>query len=124
MRDTILVHGLEFTARHGVYPEERRDGRRFCVDLEAQVAVVEAGRSDALHDTVDYRDLCRIVLEVANGPSVHLIERLVEEICARILAELPAVERIRLTLQKYATGVPGDPAWVGLRVERSRAPAS
>lgn len=120
MYDTILVRNLEFTGFHGVYEEERREGRRFAVDIEAQTTVVQAGRSDALDDTVDYRDLARLVLEVAQGESRFLIEKLAAEMCRRILEELPAVHHVRLTLRKHATGVPGDPDWVGLRVERGR----
>lgn len=118
--DTILVHNLEFVGFHGVYDEERAEGRRFAIDLEARVRTAPAGRSDVLQDTVDYRDLARIVLEVAGGPSLHLIEALAERIGDRILAELPAVERVDLTLRKFATGVPGDPDWVGLRISRQR----
>ena len=118
--DRILVHDLEFVGRHGVYPEERSEGRRFAVDIEATVALREAGLSDTLGDTVDYRDLANIVLEVAYGPSFHLIEAMAETICARVFSELPAVQGLRLRLRKFATGVPGDPAWVGLEIERSR----
>ncbi|TVR01735.1 MAG: dihydroneopterin aldolase [Deltaproteobacteria bacterium] len=119
-RDTILVHNLEFVGHHGVYDEERHEGRRFAVDIAAHVETRGAGSSDRLGDTVDYRDLARIVLEVADGPSRHLIETLAEESCTRILDELPSVRQVELTIRKYATGVPGDPDWVGLRILRCR----
>lgn len=121
MTDRILVHNLEFVGHHGVYDEEREEGRRFAVDIAASTRTAAAGESDRLGDTVDYRDLTRIVLDVARGPSVHLIETLVEEICRRILTDLPAVEAVDLTLRKFATGVPGDPDWVGLQVRRTRS---
>lgn len=120
MSDTILVRGLEFLAYHGVYPEERRDGRNFSVDIDAEVSIAPAGQSDDLADTVDYRDLCRIVLEVAQGPSVLLIEKLAEDICGRLLGEIGALKSVRLTIRKFATGVPGEPRWVGLQVYRQR----
>ncbi|MCA8967763.1 MAG: dihydroneopterin aldolase, partial [Planctomycetes bacterium] len=53
MSDIIRIHDLRRLARHGVYDEERAEGRRFAVDVEATVATAEAGRSDALGDTVD-----------------------------------------------------------------------
>ena len=118
--NTILVHNLDFVGLHGVYEEERIEGRRFAIDIEAIVSAAPAGKSDPLDDTVDYRDLARIALEVGRGPSVHLIERLAEQICERIFAEIAAVAHLTLTIRKYATGVPGAPEWVGLRVERAR----
>ena len=117
--DRILVHNLQFVGKHGVYEEERREGRSFALDIEADVATVEAGNSDELVDTVDYRDLARIALEVGHGPSMHLIEAMGERICSRILSELGGVQRVKLTIRKFATGVPGDPDWVGIVIERS-----
>ena len=118
--DTIAVHDLELRGRHGVYDEERSEGRRFAFDVEVDVPAGSLGAGDALGRTVDYRDIAQIVVAVVDGPSVHLIETLAEDICGRILAELP-VERVRLAIRKFATGVPGDPAWVGVRVERAQA---
>ncbi|MFT6395294.1 MAG: dihydroneopterin aldolase [Bradymonadia bacterium] len=118
--DTIAVHNLEIRGRHGVYEEERAEGRRFAFDAEVDVPAQSAGTTDALGRTVDYRDIAQIIVDVVDGPSVHLIETLAEEICARVLKEL-SVERVRLAIRKYATGVPGDPEWVGLRIEREQA---
>ncbi len=117
--DTITVHELEIRGCHGVYEEERVEGRRFSFDAEVDIPAGSLGVSDELGRTVDYRDVAKVIVEVVDGPSVHLIETLAEEICARILAELP-VERVRLSVRKFATGVPGDPAWVGVRMERSQ----
>ena len=66
----IFVEGLQFDGRHGVFEEERRDGRRFCVDLWVDVDVTP---TDELATTLDYRTLAAIVLEVAHGPSVALM---------------------------------------------------
>lgn len=120
MSDIIRIHDLRRLARHGVYDEERAEGRRFAVDVEATVATAEAGRSDALGDTVDYTALAGIVVDVLDGPSMHLIEALAQRMCDRMFAEHPRVEHVRLNLRKVATDVPGDPAWVGLTIERTR----
>lgn len=120
--DTILVEDLEFLAYHGVYDEERAEGRRFRVDVEVDVpALVQAGATDDLAETLDYREVAGVVEEVFTGPSVQLIERLAEEVCGRLLARLASVVTVRLTIRKAATGVPGDPRWVGVRVARHRA---
>ena len=53
---------------------------------------------------------------------MHLIETLADEISSRVLDELPPVLAVRIELRKYATGVPGDPEWVGICIERKRTP--
>ncbi len=118
--DTILVHNLELIGRHGVYDEERADGRRFAFDVEVDVPAGSMGGGDALGETLDYRQIAEIVVRVIEGPSVHLIETLAERICGEVLRTLP-VMAVRLRVRKYATGVPGEPEWVGFNVERRRA---
>ena len=115
--DTILVHNLEISGRHGVFAEERAEGRRFVFCAEVDVVAGEIGRDDTLQNTIDYRTIAAVIVEVVQGPSVHLIETLGDEICARLMSRLP-IEAVRLEIKKFATGVPGDPEWVGLRVER------
>jgi 7,8-dihydroneopterin aldolase/epimerase/oxygenase len=121
--DTIEVLGLEFLGKHGVYDDERRDGRHYTVDLEADVARADGGGVDAIGQTLDYRDLAQIVVDVMAGPSVHLIETLGQTICARVLGEQSAVLRVRVHIRKRATGVPGDPVSVGVRFRRAREDA-
>jgi dihydroneopterin aldolase len=121
--DTIEVLGLGFLGKHGVYDDERRDGRHYTVDIEADVARADGGGIDALGETLDYRDLAQIVVDVMSGPSVHLIETLGETICTRVLSERRTVLRVRVHIRKRATGVPGDPASVGVRFRRSREDA-
>jgi dihydroneopterin aldolase len=117
----IFVEQLEFVGRHGVYEEERREGRRFQVDLEVVTDAGGAQHTDSLSETVDYRGLAEIIVNVGRGDSFELIERLAEEILARIFDTFDGVEHARITIRKFATGVPGSPAAVGVTLERDGA---
>jgi dihydroneopterin aldolase len=121
--DTIAIHNLEIVARHGVYDDERTEGRRFAFDVEADLRPRDPAAPDEILATVDYRDLAAAVLRAAQGPSRHLIETLAEQIAADVLAD-PRVSRVRVRVRKYATGVPGAPEWVGLAIARSRSAAA
>jgi dihydroneopterin aldolase len=117
----IFVERLEFVGAHGVYEEERVEGRRFIVDLWAEVGEgLIGGQSDALEHTLDYRALAEVVLSVGSGPSCALVERMAAEMIARTFALDPHVERAGVTIRKLATGVPGAPAAVGVELVRSR----
>lgn len=118
--DQIHVRGLTLVAPHGVYDEERREGRQFRVDLDAHVPIAQAGKQDALLKTVDYRVLCEAILTVLNGPSKSLIESLATEIVDEVFLCAPTVERVRVTVWKRALGVPGDPQEVGVTIDRQR----
>jgi dihydroneopterin aldolase len=117
----IFVERLEFVGAHGVYEEERREGRRFVVDLWADVGAGLTGDvSDRLDHTLDYRALAQIILDVGAGPSRHLVERMAALMLDATFALSPHVQRAGVTIRKYATGVPGDPACVGVSFERDR----
>lgn len=118
--DQIHIRGLHVVAPHGVYQEERDEGRAFTVDLDAFISVREAGRNDALQQTVDYRDLSSAILRVLGGPSRSLIEALAEEICEEALRTVDVIDGVRVTVWKRAKGVPGDPERVGVTIERHR----
>ncbi len=118
----VFVQNLEFSGRHGVYEEERRDGRRFEVDLSAVLDEdsASAADTDQLGDTLDYRRLAELILEFGHGPSCLLVERLAEQILSALLERYPEVVSGSITIRKYATGVPGNPQCVGVQLERSR----
>ncbi len=116
----IFVENLEFVGAHGVYEEERVEGRRFKVDLEVEVSDAESSVTDDLGDTLDYRELAGIVVEVAQGPSRALIEKLAGKILTIVFARCPQVKWARVRIKKAATGVPGNPEYVGVELERTR----
>ena len=113
----VFVESLQCRARHGVYDEERQDGREFVVDVSAEVELGDL--DDRIDLALDYRDLARIVVEHMDGPSVHLVETLAHRILGNVL-DLPGVQRGEITIRKRADGVPGDPEFVGISMSRSR----
>ncbi len=120
----IFVEGLEFVAAHGVYEEERREGRRFSVDIAVTLDDLRSTSSDHLEQTLDYRGLAEIVLEVAHGESHSLVEWLAGEMSRRVLERHQAVRDVTVTLRKFAIGVPGDPACVGVTLHTKREASS
>lgn len=118
--DQILVEGLAFVGRHGVFAHERRDGCRFSVDLVLHVDTRAAAASDKLGDTLDYAKAAETVIKVGTGESRHLIEALGERICAALLARFETLVRVELTLRKLAPPLDGRPTAVGLRLDRTR----
>lgn len=117
----IFVEQLEFIGAHGVYEQERREGRRFCVDLWVEVdsKAASGAHTDQLDGTVDYRGLAEVVLEVGEDESYRLIERMGDEILKRLFDRFDQLLEAELTIRKFATGVPGAPGCVGVQMKRS-----
>jgi dihydroneopterin aldolase len=97
--DRILMEGMAFFGRHGVFPAERELGARFTVDVELEGDLRAAGASDRLDDTVNYARAYELVREVVEGEPCHLLEAVAERIAGRLL-QLPRVERATVRVRK------------------------
>jgi dihydroneopterin aldolase len=119
MTDLITLRGLRAFGRHGVLPEERRDGQEFVVDVELSVDTAYAAETDDLNRTVDYSAVAREVVAIVSGDPVDLIETLAERLATACLTR-PAVAAVRVTVHKpqAPVGVPFDDVTVS--IERPR----
>jgi dihydroneopterin aldolase len=97
--DRILMEGMAFFGRHGVFPAERELGARFTVDVELEGDLHAAGRSDRLDDTIDYTRAYELIREVVEGEPCRLLETVAERITERLL-QLPRVQRATVRVHK------------------------
>ena len=114
----IEVHGLELFGYHGVGEEERERGQRFVFDLDL-VADDAGARTDALADTVDYRDVVSCVRAVSDGRAFTLLEALAAAV-ADALLERFALARVRVRVRKPDVRLEAPVAHTAATVERSR----
>lgn len=121
--DTVAVRGIRARGRHGVLPEERRDGQDFVVDVVLTLDTAPAAAADDLALTVDYSGVARSVVEVLTGEPVDLVETLAAMICGRVLAE-PLVRAVEVSVHKpdAPVGVPFDDVVVTIRRTRDEVP--
>ena len=104
--DRIILEGMRFYAYHGGSQEERSLGQPFQVDMEAQLDLSVAGRSDDRDDTVSYTHLYRVVKEVMEEEPKNLLETLAEEIARRTLESFP-VDAVRVQVKKTSPPIKG-----------------
>lgn len=129
MTDRIQVSGISATGFHGVFPEEKRDGQTFVVDVTLEADLTAAGESDDLADTVNYAEVAAMVVARIEGPSFDLIERLAAVIADDVLtAELSAllVDAVVVTVHKpqAPVGVRFGDVTVTVRRERPVVPVA
>ncbi len=115
--DRIELHRLRAVGTHGALPEEQDRAQPFEVDVELDVDLGAAGRSDALADTVDYGELASRVAAVVTDEHHRLLERLAQRIAEIALAD-PRVESVTVTVRKLRPPVPVDLASAAVRVVR------
>ena len=102
--DQISLTGLRVWGRHGVLPEERRDGQDFVVDVELTVDTRAAAASDALEETVDYAGIADRLAAVVAGEPVNLIETLAARL-ADVCLQDDRVISVQVTVHKPAAPI-------------------
>ncbi len=74
MTDSIFITGLALHAFHGVMPHEGKVGQSFKLDIQLDIDLTEASRSDRLAHTVSYGTVAAIASEVFCADRYRLIE--------------------------------------------------
>ena len=82
----VVLQGLEFHARHGVFDTEAVLGARFVVDAELHYPF--AGLKDDLDEAVNYAAMYAAIQEEVTVPRHQLIEVLAGHVARRILRDL------------------------------------
>ena len=111
----MKVRNIEFQGNHGASAAERKSPRRFQVDVDLTFDVARAVASDRLADTVNYHDVCSIVMEVGTAGSRRLIEALAGAMLAAMHARWPFAS-IEIELRKLHPPCPGNPDHTAVRL--------
>ncbi|MCX6091366.1 MAG: dihydroneopterin aldolase [Candidatus Bipolaricaulota bacterium] len=96
------VEGIEVTAYHGVYDDEKERGRRFRIDVHVKGDWIDAVRSDDLRDTLDYDAIVQHIHRVNQRRRFHLIESFAGAIADDLLHDFPGLLEARVCVRKLA----------------------
>jgi len=84
---TIEISALSLYTHHGVTEAEREVGQRLLLDLRLDVGESDATLTDRVEDTVDYAEVCQVVVLVAQQRSYRTLERLCTVLADRLLSD-------------------------------------
>lgn len=101
--DRIRLVNMHFYGHHGVDDSERRLGGRFSLDIELVRDLTEAGRTDDLTHTVDYKAVYDLVSRLQAGREYLLLEALAHDV---VQAVLTAFEVDEVTVRARKQSVP------------------
>jgi len=115
--DVIRIEGIEAFGYHGVFPQEKREGQTFLVDVDIETSFDEAIAHDDVAYTVDCGVVAERVAEIIQGEPADLIET----VCDRIVTMVLSLERVkapRVTIHKPQA--PISVPFAGVSVSRRR----
>ena len=120
MTDRIFINGLSLHAYHGVMPYEGKVGQTFTIDLELEIDLSTAARSDKVVDTVSYDKVVDCASAAFSGQRFRLIEAAAGRVASAVLAAFPTVHSIRVTIHKPHAPIAATFDDVGITLVRSR----
>ncbi len=97
--DLIYLRDLRIETVIGVYRWEREMKQTVVLDLELGTDIRAAAASDAIVDTLNYKDVAKRVTAFVAASRYQLVEALAEAVAKLILDEFP-VPWLRLTVNK------------------------
>src|SRR5438046_590337 len=115
MIGTVRIRDLEFQSNHGASAAERRSMRRFQVDVDLSFDVSRAVESDRLADTLNYHDVCTLILETGTAKPHRLLESLAADMVSTLRTRWPNT-RVEIELRKLHPPCPGNPTFTAVRL--------
>lgn len=97
--DRILIKDLSTRCLIGVNAEERRDKQDIIINLILWIDLAQAGKSDALEDTLDYSTLKKSIVSMVDESAYYLVEALAQHIADLCLADT-RVKKARVLVEK------------------------
>ncbi|MGD8587952.1 MAG: dihydroneopterin aldolase [Chromatiales bacterium] len=113
--DLVFIRELRIETVIGIYEWERKIKQPVILDLEMGADIARAAASDAIEDTLDYKAVCKRLIEFVEASEFQLVETLAER-CAEIVLQEFQVPWLRLTLNKI--GALSTARDVGVIIER------
>jgi len=105
--DKIHIVGLKVDALIGTLPQERTAKQPLLFDLHISGDFSQAGRTDTLVDTVNYRAVEEKLIELAENSSFFLLEALAEA-AAQLCLSFPGVRSVNIRIAKPCAALRGE----------------
>ncbi|HET7052746.1 MAG TPA: dihydroneopterin aldolase [Solirubrobacterales bacterium] len=119
-RVEVDLRGISIYTHHGVSDAEQEVGQRLEFDLSFDVPDCDAVLTDRIEDTVDYSEVCDIVVLAATERSYRTLERLAQVVGERLI-ERYGCESIRVRASKPEPPLPLSIQEVGVEVTQERS---
>ncbi|WP_418791359.1 dihydroneopterin aldolase [Phosphitispora sp. TUW77] len=117
VKDKILLSGMQFYGRHGVFPEEKSLGQKFIIDVELTLDLRKACVTDDVNHTINYADLYASVEKIVTQKNFNLIEALAESIAQEILQN-NRIDQIKVKVCKPHAPINGIFDYMGCEIIR------
>lgn len=99
MLDKIYIRDLSLRCIIGINPDEREKKQDVVINVVMSADLTQAGQSDDMHDTVDYKRITKAILAEIEPSNYFLIERMAQAVADLCFTD-ERVQRVKVTVAK------------------------
>ena len=118
--DKIIISQLEVISNHGVLDAEKVLGQKFYVSMELALDLQKAGQTDDIAKTINYAEVCDMVVRLMQGSTYNLIETCAEKIASSILRLYDSVCEVTVKIEKPHAPIKHSFGNVAVSISRKR----
>ncbi len=119
--DCIHVTGIRAYGYTGYLPEEQVLGQWFEVDVKLWLDLSQAAKTDAIADTIDYRQVIALAQHLIKTSKFVLIERLAGAIADSILQHWQQITQVQIVLSKPAAPIPDFGGKISIELTKTKS---
>ena len=97
--DRIHISDLKARCIIGINDDERRERQDVNIQITLWADLRQAGQSDEIADTVNYRSIKKAVFNMVEQSEYFLVEKLAQRVADLALAE-PQIQAVRVRVEK------------------------
>ena len=101
--DTIFVHDFIVDCNVGVYAEEQGVTQKVRFTVEARLSKDVFSVEDEMAEVPSYADIIDVIVALARGGHIKLVETFAERIAAQVLSD-KRISAVRIVLEKLERG--------------------
>ncbi len=113
----IRLKNIKLDGYHGCFPEEKKLGQPFEIDVEINLNLQDAVKKDRLPLTMDYSNIYQTVENVFTGSKFNLIETAADRVAEAVMA-LDSFNSVTVRVRKISAPIAG--AFDAIEVEITR----
>lgn len=116
----ITLKNMYFHAYHGCLEHEKELGNTFIVNISFEVNTERAGKSDQLHDTLNYQQVYNTVKKEMDVPS-KLIEHVGQRIIEAVFNKFTDIQFLEVEVEKQNPPLGGKVECVSIQLSKNRS---
>lgn len=117
---SIILKDLKFYSYHGVFPQERRIGAYFIINVKITTDFTKAAFTDELKHTINYAEIYGTIKNEMAQPS-KLLEHVAGRIVTKLFDEFSSIASIEFCIFKENPPIGADNGKTGVEMNISRS---